>query len=525
MDNGRLLSRLLVLRMDIFTLLGLWWAGQAVVSFWLGLIWLLLWFLAGKVARTELPRIRQTLWLLLVHVGLGLWAAARSGHPDPGVQWVLLGTRLLGVAIGVSLFNHLVLGIGLGRFQRSVPTLLRDALSLVALVLATIILVAKHGFDIKALLPTGAVLTAVIGLALQQTLGNLVGGLSLQFDKSVRVGDWISVDGLFGRVSAIRWRYTALETNDFETIIVPNSQLLAAKLLVRGRREDREAPWRRWVRFRLPHSAPSAEVLALAERCLLDEPVPNVAAHPAPSAVLMSLEDGVAHYALRYWLTRFDMDDLTDSAVRVRLLYTLRRAGLEPALPSQQVSLVETGREARDEAAQQAQADREQALGTMELFNHLKPEELRQLARELKPVPFGPGEALCRQGDAADSLYIVHRGRVRVRVAADGAEREVAQLGPGSYFGEMGLMTGEPRTATVQADGHVDAYRLEKEPFRRLLLQRPELAEAVAGVLAQRKVELEAAREQLDQDASRRRHHEHRSQMLLRIREFFSHKG
>lgn len=510
--------------MDTFTLIGLWFDGQAPMTLILSVVWVLLLLLARKVAASELPRLQQTLWLLILHGILGLWAAKQGVAVDPGHQWVLLTARLLSVAIGVSLFNHLVLGIVLGRFQRSVPALLRDALSLVALIVATVILFARHGFDIKALLPTGAVLTAVIGLALQQTLGNLVGGLSLQFDKSVRVGDWVSVDGLFGRVTEIRWRATALETNDYETILMPNSQLLAAKLLVRGRRGGKESPWRRWVRFRLPHSAPPAEVLALAESCLSHEPIDGVSEYPAPSAVLMSLEDGVAHYALRYWLTRFDRDDLTDSAVRLRLLYTLRRAGFEPALPSQQVTLVETGREARDEAAQAEQAGRERALGAMGLFSHLKPEELTQLGRELKAVPFAPGEALCRQGEAADSLYIVNHGRVRVRVSSDGAEKEVAQLGPGSYFGEMGLMTGEPRTATVQAEGHVDAFRLDKTGFQRLIAQRPELLESIAEVLASRKVELEAARESLDHEASRRRHQEHHRQLLSRIRDFFGHQ-
>jgi small-conductance mechanosensitive channel/CRP-like cAMP-binding protein len=497
------------------------------MTLWLTLIWVTLLLLARQVAPQELPRLRQSLWLLLTHVVLGLIAAAKSSLPiaDQGHQLVLLATRLLSVAIGVSLFNHLVLGIGLGRFKRGVPTLLRDALSLIVLVIAAVILLARHGFDIKALLPTGAVLTAVIGLALQQTLGNLVGGLSLQLDKSVRVGDWVSVDGLFGRVSEIRWRATAIETNDYETVIVPNAQLLAAKLLVRGRRDSKDAPWRRWVRFRLPFDAPSAEIIRLAESCLDEERPRNVAEFPRPNAVLMNLEDGVAHYALRYWLTDFSQDDRTDSAVRLRLLYALRRAGHEPALPAQQVTLVETGAEARDYAQKAEQRSREEALRAMEIFNGLTPEELATLARELKPVPFGPGEALCRQGEAADSLYIVRRGVVRVRVGADGGDREVARLEAGSYFGEMGLMTGEPRTATVRADGHVDAFRLEKDAFRRLLADRPALAEQMAEVLATRKVELEQVREKLDQDASRRRHREHHTQLLGRIKDFFGRRG
>jgi CRP-like cAMP-binding protein len=236
------------------------------------------------------------------------------------------------------------------------------------------------------------------------------------------------------------------------------------------------------------------------------------------------MEDGIANYALRYWLIGFDHDDKTDSDVRLRLLYHLRRAGFEPALPAHQVTLQEDGKAEREAASRQQQAEREEALHAMELFRQLQPDELVQLARDLRSQPFGPGEALCRQGESADSLYIVRSGRVHVRVQADGAEKEVAQLGPGSYFGEMGLMTGEPRTATVVAEGHVDALRLGKEPFRRLLANRPELAESIAEVLAHRRVELEAVRDSLDQDAKKRRQREHHNQLLGRIRDFFGHR-
>jgi small-conductance mechanosensitive channel/CRP-like cAMP-binding protein len=507
----------------VLELLGRWWADQAPVTLGLTVIWLALIILARKVAAQELPRLRQSLWLLLAHAVVGLLAAAPA-HIAPSSgdhQLPLLAARLLSVAIGAGLFNHLVLGIGLGRFQRSVPTLLRDALTLAALVVASIILLARHGFDVKALLPTGAVLTAVIGLALQQTLGNLVGGLSLQLDKSVRVGDWVSVDGLFGRVSAIRWRYTALETNNYETIIVPNSQLLGAKLLVRGRRDGAEAPWRRWINFNLPLSAPAAEIIALAESCLDDERPEHVAAHPRPNAVLLSLEDGVAKYALRYWLNDFLYDDQTDSAVRLRLLYALRRAGYEPALPAQQVTLRQDDAKARVRAENEEYRSREETLRSMALFRGLTDNEIARLARELKPIPFAPGEALCRQGEEAHSLYIIKRGRVIVQVSGEGGAREVARLKEGDYFGEMALMTGEPRTATVLAESHVDALRLDKPAFHRLLTERPELAEQVAAALAARRAELEQAREQLDHAARTQREREHHGQLLLRIRAFF----
>jgi small-conductance mechanosensitive channel len=415
-----------------------------------------------------------------------------------------------------------VLGILLGRFQRSVPTVLRTVLTLLSVVVGAFVLLGKQGFDLKSLLPTGAVITGVLGLALQQTLGNLIGGLSIQMDKSVRVGDWVSVDNLYGRVSAIRWRSSTLETNDFEAIVVPNSVLLGAKLLVRGRRWGRITPWRRWVRFRLPFDAPPVEVMRISMDAVLHEPIEYVAKDPSPDCLLLSLEDGVAVYALRYYLEDFIQDDATDSAVRLRLLYALRRAGFEPALPSRQVRVTDSSAEkqALETETLRRQEARESALRAMELFSKLTDSELKALAIELKDVPFAPGESLCRQGEAADSLYILQKGRVSVRVASASGEHEVAQLGPEQFFGEMGLMTGEPRTATVRALGHVDAYRLEKEAFRHLLARRPELAESLAEVLATRRAGLDQTKESMDLAARERRQNEHRNALLVRIKEF-----
>ena len=502
-----------------------WWDTQAAMAVTFTALWLLLFLLAKGLGVQEAKRLRFLGVLLALQILLGLAATAAYDPAAKGFRALPFLAGLLGVGVGMGLFNSLVLGLLLGRFQRSVPTVLRQVLSMLALAIGAIVMLAHQGLDVKALLPTGAVLTAVVGLALQQTLGNLIGGLSIQLDKSVRVGDWVLVEGLYGRVSAIRWRSSTLETNDYESIVVPNAQLLAAKLLVRGRRGGEETAWRRWVRFRLAFSAPPAEVIQLALQALRAEPVPGVATDPSPDCILVSMEDGTAQYALRYWLSDLVKDDATDSAVRLRLFYALRRAGFDPALPSHQVTLQQPSPEGQQAEAKARHEARERALRGMELFAKLKDEELSGLAGELHELPYAPGESLCRQGEAADSLYILEHGRVSVQVASDGSEREVAQLGSGAFFGEMGLMTGEPRNATVRAIEHVQALRLEKPAFQRLLLRRPELAEAIAEVLAGRRAQLEQTRESLDQATRESRQRQHRGQLLERIRDYFGYRG
>lgn len=325
-----------------------------------------------------------------------------------------------------------------------------------------------------------------------------------------------------GHVVSIKWRTTTLETNNFDAIIVPNSMLMKGRVTVLGRRGGQPSPERRWIYFHVDFATPPGEVLAVATKALLAEAIPNVATQPAPNVVLMGLEDGNARYAARYWLHDLSTDDLTDSEVRVRLIYALRRAGIEAGMPSQSVLLTEANAEQRADKARQEQEERVSAMAKIELFHGLKQEERVSLAKALKSVSFASHELLTRQGDEAHWLYVIIRGQVAVQVAGeDGQQAEVARLGPGSFFGEMGLMTGEPRSATIVALTHVDCYRLDKDSFHGLLVSRDEIAESVAQVLAKRKVELEQIKGEVDAAAREHRQREAAHDLLGRIRKFF----
>ena len=128
---------------------------------------------------------------------------------------------------------------------------------------------------------------------------------------------------------------------------------------------------------------------------------------------------------------------------------------------------------------------------------------------------------MTQQGDEGRYLYMITTGEASVRVAGDGPSRELARLGPGDFFGEMSLLTGEKRAATVVAVSRVDCYLLEKSVFEQMLGKRPEVAEHIAEILARRRTELFAAKEDLDQDAKRERLRATKTDLLGKIRSFF----
>jgi CRP-like cAMP-binding protein len=140
----------------------------------------------------------------------------------------------------------------------------------------------------------------------------------------------------------------------------------------------------------------------------------------------------------------------------------------------------------------------------------------------MRPAPFGRGEIITRQDSAAHWLYVLTKGEVEVRIRGEGGvEKLVTRMGAPNVFGEMGVMTGERRTASVIAATEVECYRIDKEAFKAVLRNRPEMVEEISQVMAKRRVDLAAVREGLDAEAKKRRVKEERSQLLASIQSFF----
>jgi len=388
------------------------------------------------------------------------------------------------------------------------------------------------------------VVSAVLAISLQSTLGNIVGGVALQLDGSIREGDWIQLEnGKQGKVRSVRWRHTVIEARDWSTIIVPNAQLLGNNITILGKREGKNVPQRMSVGFNIDFRFPPGRVIRAVTDALHGAAIENVADEPPPHVVCNDFakdaKDSLASYAVRYWILDLTSDESTNSRVRARIFTALQRAQI--ALPSSpfaelkdsvraQWSDAPSGEHngARRPGRQTERIDqRLLALKTVHLFRSLTDDELRTLAAGLSHVMYTTGEVITRQGAAGNWLYVMTLGSAEIRANVDGAadKREnvvVAKLTAPDFFGEMSLMTGEPRSADVVAVGDVDCFRLGKETFETVLLGRPEIATELSDKLASRRVELIAAREGLDAGSKRDRQASERDRILRGIRAFFA---
>lgn len=480
--------------------------------------------LASLLLFRSRPQDRATLYSTLVITAIGLIVAtlARAMAPElPTVGEVLREAGIIAIGIGlIRLFGMTLFRLVFPRVRVNPPRITEDIVVVIGYVAWAFVRLRYAGVDFAGLVTASAVVTAIIAFSMQDTLGNILGGIALQLDDSLQLGDWIKVDDLSGKVIEVRWRSTAIRTRNGEIVFLPNSVLMKNRFMVLGRREHGSPQWRRWIRFEAPNDVPPARVISVVQDELQGTRMPNVSADPQPDCILMGFDGGLCQYAVRYWLTDLLRDDPTDSQVRAHVYAALRRAGIPLAMPQYRLRTVNENAEFEAARSRREMERRLGALQRAELFRSLTAEERETLAARLTYAPYAAGDVITRKGATAHWLYLVTSGDARVTIdLPDGSEREVNQLRAGDFFGEMALMTGAPRRATVTATTDVECYRLDKQSFADLILARPAIAEEISHLLAQRQAALGALEKGVE--ASPQQVASQRGELLGRIRHFF----
>ncbi|MFH1039199.1 MAG: mechanosensitive ion channel family protein [PVC group bacterium] len=389
-----------------------------------------------------------------------------------------------------------------------IPALLRNIIRFVCLLLVLFaILRFGLGVDISPLLASTALLTAVIGFALQGVLGNLLAGMSLHLTRSVVPGDWISVGECEGRVIQTNWRETRLRTMGGHTIVVPNS--VVSSTVVRNL--STPTPVRRHeINVGASYSDAPGEVIEALVSAALS--VPEVLRKPKPTAYVTEYKDFGINYVLRYWSKRYYDRVPLDGDVSRMIWYEFKRRSIEIPFPMSDKLLNDfmavVYRQRRLPPDDGELERRARALVNSELMTAvlvdgegrplLADEDARTLAGDLRFVRYTDGEPVFRQGEGGESCFIVTRGRLGVTIAAeDNLPAHEIEVEGGALVGEMTLLTGLPRTATVTARGEVELLEVSAAAFTRLLGLRPEIPDCLADLVADRAEKNAAALERL----------------------------
>ena len=437
--------------------------------------------------------------VMLPVCGLALSEDATLGFYGPlrFVQVLLMQVALAGMA---ALF---VSEVATRVVRKQIPRILMDIILVGVYLAIGLSLLSSAGFNVSGIIATSAVLTAVIGFSLQDTLSNLMSGVVLEVESVINEGDWVRIGDVEGQVKHIRWRQTTIQTRNWDLALVPNSVLMKNQVIVYGRRDGKVVPHRQWVWFTVELSTPPSRVIETVLRALQDGPLENVVLDPKPTVVMMEFKDGVGIYAARYFMPDMGPNDLTDTRVRERIYAALNRANIRITAPHRTIQITQDTEERLAARARRDHQKKLNALKQVDLFSALEPAEMEELAEALTPAPYGPREVITRQGDPSDCLFLMVSGSAAVEVGSDGLARKVAELHGGSVFGEMGVLTGEPRSATVTAMTQVECWRMDRTHVEGVIKARPELAKELSSILAKRQVALAAARQELKADVEK----------------------
>jgi small-conductance mechanosensitive channel len=362
-------------------------------------------------------------------------------------------------------------------------SIIRNAFSIVIYIIFFVFIFKNQypDVDLGAVFTTSAIFGVIIGLALQDTLGNLFAGISLQADKPFQVGDVISVPGKgTGVVESVTWRGIKIRTFQNHIILISNT-VIGKEAIEVCPKNNLNA---RLVFFNTLYTDSPAKTVHVVREAVRD--ADNVSTKIAPVVRIKNLAESGIDWELKYWLVDYAKYNDTDALVRQRIWYAFKRAGINFAFPTRTLH-VERGSKMTDKPDDTTLIER---LSNVEIFTPLTGDELTRLVSSSELRIFAPGETVIKAGDKGSSMFVINRGRVRVQISENGKPRTVATLNEGDFFGEMALFTGEPRTANVVAAEETEVLEIGHHSMKQLFETNPDLVEVLSAEIAERRTGL-----------------------------------
>ncbi len=457
------------------------------------------------------------LFFRLFCLTLAFYAAiAVYGVQAPWRYHVGTAVILLSTALFVALMNRYVWDFYFEKKRQTpIPHFLREVVGGI-LFLIVLLLVLSYGYhaeaQLKGLLAGSGVVAIVVGFAGQNLFAGIIGGISIQINRPYKVGDWLQVGERFAEVMEINWRSTRLRTNDAIYLDIPNNEMVSHAIVnLHYPTEVHAMRIRVGVEYKNP---PNRVKDALARAASTAEGVMVV---PPVRIYLVDFADFAVIYEIKFYMgNHARMNEIMD-AVRTNVWYELKRRGITIPFPIRTLHV-------QRKAARPVQEDHAEALSILRgepLFGCLSEEQLNQLVGQARLNIFGRGEPVIEEGSPGDSMFVLLRGTENVFVSKNGSTIQVATLNAGDCFGEMSLLTGDPRSATVRADADCYVMEIGKPVMAEVLHSAPECLVQLSELLAQRKMETEGILKEAHTDEHVLKQRQYSATFLHRLRTFF----
>jgi len=475
-------------------------------------------FLARKSTLLKPVGSGLKLIALFLAVQVFLHLGAAEYHPRISRQldffsWLVFAFAAL--RLGLYLYGDLFVV----RWKRgSFPAAFKNIITAAIIVVVALILLKEIlDINVTSLIATTTVLTATIGLAFQGTLANMLAGLTIHLEKPLKQGDWISAAGHEGLVMDITLRSTRIVTIDRNEVFIPNSKVLSEAVVNYSLPDTLQT---RTLSVGVNYNVPPNRVRSVILDVLAS--VSGINQQPAPVIRVKNYGDFSIQYEIRYTINDFSRYVDIETEIMNLLWYRFKRSGIDIPMPVRDVRLSQVTTESLRSDQEQRTGEILLMMEKVEIFSPLSGEELRKLVRQVRVETFAAKEIPVKQGDHGDSFYIIKTGKVEVVVEkSPGESAVVATLQPGNFFGEMSLLTGEVRTASIQVKEDAEFIVIDKESFASTLANNPSIAETLSQILAERQAGLEAERGRLDTASLERRKKDASGRLLSKIRDFF----
>ena len=369
--------------------------------------------------------------------------------------------------------------------QSEIASLLKTVASIIVYIVAFFIIFQSQfpAIQLAPLFTGSAILGIVVGLALQDTLGNLFAGIALQADQPFQVGDVVSISTRgTGIVESVSWRGVRIRTFQNKLLVISNAVLGKETIEVASQNTLNA----RIVEFSTVYTnspVKTAQVIRDAVR-----QVENVSGKIRPIVRIREFANDGIIWEIKYWLENYSRYNDTDALIRQRIWYTFRREGLSFAFPIRTIHIEKAPTAPTfDEYVNEAS----EYLTKVPIFAPLCEEEIEKLAESSTRRVFAPGEVIVRKGQEGGSMYVVVKGSVSVQLPGANGPTTINKLAPNDFFGEMSLLTGEPRTANVVSEEETEVLQIRKTAIKPIFEANPELLSAISEIVDERRQRLQ----------------------------------
>jgi potassium-dependent mechanosensitive channel len=463
-----------------------------------------------------MDNLLSSLYSFLVHpifeVGGMKFSFTSIASLTASIIFVFIVARIATEIIRRTLLSRLGLNRGL---QEAVTVSIKYSL----VVLGIVVVLQTAGINLSSLTVVAGVLGIGIGFGLQNLASNFISGLVLLFEQTLKVGDYVEINGLQGTIEKISIRSTIVRTNDDVFVIVPNQKFI----------ENETVNWSyggHICRIHLPIGvAYGTDPLLLTEALLAAaRSEPKVISYPPPEVWFKGFGSSSLDFQLLVWVNNPNENEPIRSALNFRIEYELRQRNIEIPYPHRDLrirnieslkplfqshlssnKISENGHESSDLKISFDKLESTDNSGFTKpkaITKNVSKKSLRDLLRrvsyferctdtELLAVVasgyrehFIPAQVICKENDPSDTFYIILTGSIEV--ISERTNTQIATLQQGEFFGEIALLTGTPRTATIRALTDTTLFVIGRQQLKQLLIEHQELGEQIALKLSER---------------------------------------